>query len=1277
MPRYVVFIAVWLALLARSSAADRAITLSYGTDLVEAWIPGQHVYVKGNLGISSGHLNELDSWMDKNGENWIILLVQSAAGEQIRDAVGERYTGIEAVEVAANVVVRNQTEFGQLEDPRSGEKNGAVFILFLSERKFSYSGGEVHETRGLGSKNWAGDLDRPAFRAMSSGGRVIDAVKGTVKEVSRRLDQQFQIERERRQREIEAAKRRQAEAESLLQQAGAEIDELDEAVQAFVQAHDNPPGDLARPPLIDFRKQLEESALAIKAEKSDVALRQLGQIRDFIRVHAGALREYPKASEKFASLAEELVGIDPGDQNWGRERLEQAQEELKRAEAAHSNAESIYVTHLNNSIEATDSAKQEITRAKEELRRKQEEEARLAAEKEKRERIARVFAVTMEIFLVLGLIGLAWWLSRRRRSEKVAALGLFDSWDRGVREQTDALFGLLDRSATVVGSAANLAERGYSGETLRLSKKIIEDVDELFIMSACVKRVLNDVAQLIRPQNPLLQLFNQFFADRYERGNLRLRDELIRFHPDEGIEPILRDEQGEPERILGHLEAHEPFEMSFPSLIDACNQHVSRATKNLGIVEKAWASISETQEALQTDCDTLAELERKLASASADDGFFAVENLFELLIPEIQRLLDQAVDIGATDPVGALDGPAKEARRLIRNGTSLAEVILRGREQRFADMKAGAMQLEENGVETAWIQRFLAEYSLEADGIVESAIEHEVSKPISELETQLNKLDQRIAKAVELSASVGEIADEHIDTVQKSVEAARESLAKKLNLSPDKVLVEEGLNPDDRLAEAVRQHSAAQIALNRGGVDAADAALAAAREETEDALGIIAVSKNALEKHQERGEEAAARVEKLTGEIEKHEKLLQTLQKRYLPPALRQLHEEPSTSIEGNVSEGKKLLDEAAMFSLEADEVFAAGRLIESGSLREHVSNLYQLIRELLGDVQKQADRLKRLESENLHDFHRLEDRAEAMRVQAKDPRTMQGSIDEFEEILADVSAIGESLSDGVADPIEDSTVLGQIADHLSDLFKRVQADWKLHEEAGRSLAAARSQLTAAEDLVRTAKSDDVPDSPQLSALSDEVDALRGGIAKQEAMMNEPHQNWNALDADADRIHTAAGRTTAALQDELKRAEDAIRAISQAARKVRHAAGWSGGYGVRILGSPGAGSLERARTELLNGAYLSALRMAEDGRAKAQRALANAETEVARRRRAEQRRREEARRRALEQARRAAVSMARRSSSRGGFSGGISRGGGSGMGRSTFSGGSGMGRSGW
>ena len=139
MPRYIVCLAIWVAFCARTTASDQAVVLRHATDIVESWEAGQHVYVKGNLGVSAGQLDRLEEWMDENGENWIILLVQIASGEQIRDGAGKHYSGMDAVEMAANVLTRNQTGFGEIEDSRSGEKSGAVFILFLTERRFSYS----------------------------------------------------------------------------------------------------------------------------------------------------------------------------------------------------------------------------------------------------------------------------------------------------------------------------------------------------------------------------------------------------------------------------------------------------------------------------------------------------------------------------------------------------------------------------------------------------------------------------------------------------------------------------------------------------------------------------------------------------------------------------------------------------------------------------------------------------------------------------------------------------------------------------------------------------------------------------------------------------------------------------------------------------------------------------------------------------------------------------------------------------------------------------------
>ena len=141
---------------------------------------------------------------------------------------------------------------------------------------------------------------------MSSGGRVVDAVKGTVNEVNRRLDRQFAIERERRQREIREAKRLQAEAEAVIEQAGNEVDNLDSAVASFVQEHGNPPGDLARPPMPDLRRQLQEAGVRLEAGESQTGIARWAASDGFCEV---ACRRVARLSNCIGKVCEAECGF--------------------------------------------------------------------------------------------------------------------------------------------------------------------------------------------------------------------------------------------------------------------------------------------------------------------------------------------------------------------------------------------------------------------------------------------------------------------------------------------------------------------------------------------------------------------------------------------------------------------------------------------------------------------------------------------------------------------------------------------------------------------------------------------------------------------------------------------------------------------------------------------------------------------------------------------------------------------------------------------------------
>ncbi|MEW6157311.1 MAG: hypothetical protein AB1813_07750, partial [Verrucomicrobiota bacterium] len=250
--------------------------------------------------------------------------------------------------------------------------------------------------------------------------------------------------------------------------------------------------------------------------------------------------------------------------------------------------------------------------------------------------------------------------------------------------------------------------------------------------------------------------------------------------------------------------------------------------------------------------------------------------------------------------------------------------------------------------------------------------------------------------------------------------------------------------------------------------------------------------------------------------------------------------------------------------------------------------------------------------------------------------------------------------------------------------FEEVHAltgtDADLFAEAERSARAAESQLESARRLSSQAATDAAPDSPEILQSRQGVEQLATALADVHAQLQTAHSDWQTLDAEADRIGQEAGRHAAVLQGQLREAEAALNLIASTASAVRAAAVWSGSYGVMICGQPGADWLGQARQALQRGDYSGCKRAAESGRRAAEQAIAEAEAQVRRLRRAEEERleRERRRRREAEEARRRAQSA---SSSWGGGGGGGSRrssfSSGSGTSRSSFSRGSGTSRSGW
>ena len=128
-------------------ASDQPAVFKEVTQMVDGWQPDQHLYVRGNLGVSEKSLDSLEKWLDENGKNWTVVFMSNANDQSWKDTRGVSYYGMDAVENAVGRGLANNEKFASMVDGSDGKQNGAIFVLFLEERKFSYFGEEVYDVR--------------------------------------------------------------------------------------------------------------------------------------------------------------------------------------------------------------------------------------------------------------------------------------------------------------------------------------------------------------------------------------------------------------------------------------------------------------------------------------------------------------------------------------------------------------------------------------------------------------------------------------------------------------------------------------------------------------------------------------------------------------------------------------------------------------------------------------------------------------------------------------------------------------------------------------------------------------------------------------------------------------------------------------------------------------------------------------------------------------------------------------------------------------------------
>ncbi|MCY2983521.1 MAG: hypothetical protein NTY15_07755 [Planctomycetota bacterium] len=1232
-------------------------------DVMDQWSEDKHLYVKGDLGVPDASLDELQQWLNREGLHWTVVLMQESSGEYYVAPDGRSYFGMDAVEFALGKGLANRTGFGKLENPLTHETDGAMFVLFLKERKFSYFGSEAQDRRGLGRSKWIGELDQPAFRAMRGGGRVVDAVKETVRTINQRLNRMVSSEAEaartqtlERERDLQTAKEGLSHLTELVDQVGEES-------VAFRAQRPEATGALAKPDIEEWRKRISQIEVPLQlenAKESHQTIKQLGtQIDSYLNAYA-ASRGYEanrkELESEFGPLANAPNGVAAGPIKELRELLAAADKK-----------------HRNGDMELTETLRQAETKIAEGNRRIDDENRRMEADKANAKLVRQVVGTIAGILTAIVAM-ILWLFHRKRKPAMIRAIDNLKTREESVSKETDGLDQLFTQCADLIGSRERIAQRGYTGRTRELGEGAINDIDDLFIMSKEIRRVLAEAKGLVNPKGMWDQIVNAFSSAKFEESVRQISGKPLKFSRATGIPRVAMDilkkrAQDANEPIPNEVPDH--VILTFDEIYGAIQSRRERAGSALKLIEDSLTRVNDELNRCQADLQGLLDQEKRIANASAG-GWFPVPNYFNVLIPSVQSDLADAESQSTLDAVSAMEGPIRRARRKLDEAKALGEWLLEFRKGVLPELKSMSDKLKAMGYPTAWLESELRIRSSIADRLFEQAAAQSIDGGFAELKESMVALVGQTQQALELAEILRDTTQPRVEQLPQDIQAARKELASQLKLNESQVLVEPAWNPDTAHALARKSWEAAVTMLRQGKIDACRAAIQGCDSEMERAGQWIEVSKTSAKEFESTLAKEQSRLQQVVQRSKQLALMVRNAERNYSSAALQLAYSvapiadanwvepERNPSVanphgpasdgpasdgpasDGPASDGtaevedgdrqvlhlggdhaSQLLEHARDYATECDRLHASaqskfrqgmvlqavGELQQAGGFLTQMDRRHDRVDEHLQQLERQVVENQKSLVKCISDIQHLQDYRRDRMVTI--PTIQQ--IDALGEQLQSVQSQYRNSTEGT-NPFEFTQLLLFFQKRIAELEGMVVSDRHGYAEAARAVDGAARQWNVAKQFVQQSRTDNIPDSPATTEGVRRIDGLERAVIAVQRGIEAEHGDWEEVGRRAAETQSDLSEISRQLSSELQQANAALTSFQAASESVYKAEHWTGPWGLRISDSPGVRQLEAARVNLQRGQYSAVLELSNQALQASQLAIQKMEREVQNRR---------------------------------------------------------------
>ncbi len=1004
--------------------------------------------------------------------------------------------------------------------------------------------------------------------------------------------------------------------------------------------------DLTSPKLGEIQTRLSELKESLSATDANVGtlkekVSKIGYASDdWINLY----NEYARFEDSHSQLTQrrKQLAADAGDLRSAIDgSLSNVDTMLDDARGAYDNADSKFQKHLN-------AATHELNTAKDQLATSREDRKRAAA----RQSLIRRTAMAVGGFLSTLLAGLLLWLNHRRGPSKTRAIERLEERQNEVNKEMEGVGDLLKRADIVVGDRAAIERKGYQGKTKELSETALDDIDDILVMSNSVDKVMDEAKEKIEPQSWWRRMTNRFSSRGYDEGYDMLENQKIEFDESDGIS-IVRDEGDGPiesqDSVGADGQKKKTIALSFPELFKIFRKRSERVSGTIDQVENGWTQIVSTNTDLQSAIDKAYDIEQEARQATEQDSLLSVPQLFEDLLKSAQADQDASEELGKTDPISAIAGPATDGLRKAANAAQLSRELVDIRKEAIPALRKSAAALAERKRQVEWIDAALDDFTDRAQSLATEAMSANVEEGINQWRISFDKFTAAVNRSVELhDQSVGNVTDA-IAAATQTVASARTKIADRLQLAPDNVLAERTSAADDSLACAAEHNAAVLTSLDRGDPPAAELSVAESLEWVGIANHIATESLRILDELPRDSENLANEVDSVKRSAQSSGELLRSMENRFTDSALVI----EGASIDGKADLGDNQeggitiyepvsmsagelyriavgqLEESSTCNSDALAFYKQGRLLEADENYQRAMRLLKHSQQNLQLLTDHAQTLDQIVSDNQTSIEKLQLRfndLENTLNQHHVTRGTQQTARKLHETFTDVSRSIETLSSR-RDPSRESQSITDIDDQFDQFRELLDSDQAMYDEAGRSIGSLKQLLASAGKTVRRSQTDQIPDSRRVEQGLQKLEDADHTANKLSAQMKSPHENWSQIDQEADSTLAQATQSLANLQQELDRAQSAAAAIERAANEYRSAMGWSGSYGIRANPRRVRHTLDQAREALARGDYNGAANIAQQSISLIANAIAIAQNEVRRRQAAERRQAEQRRRR--------------------------------------------------